>query len=476
VSGVRRALPWIAWNVVLVAVTLMLLAFRGQFDQAHVTLVYLLLVLLGSASGGRGLGILLAFTCFLLIDYLFQTPYGTLSVDKGLDWLVLLTFLLTAVVATQLLARASAAAAAARERADEIDRLSSLGAETLSAGRAEDALAATMEVIRERVGVAECELLREPEVFRAGGTPAAPLEFVPALRDARTLLLPLAAHGRTVAVLRLADPGGLGLDPPKTRFLNALAYYAALAVDRVRLVAAAEHADALREADRLKDAVLASVSHDLRTPLTTIKALAHDIAEAGDERAALIEQQADRLNRMVADLLDLSRLDAGGIRVRPEVNTVEDLVGATLQEMSGTLHGHEVRTDAVAANAVVAGRFDFVHSLRILTNLLENALKYSPARTPIEISVGREDDSLVIGVADRGAGVPAAERERIFEPFYRPASSPPDTGGAGLGLAIARRLAVVQGGSLVHRDRPGGGSIFELRLPAAPLPAETTSM
>jgi two-component system sensor histidine kinase KdpD len=144
--------------------------------------------------------------------------------------------------------------------------------------------------------------------------------------------------------------------------------------------------------------------------------------------------------------------------------------------MSGTLHGHEVRTDAVAANAVVAGRFDFVHSLRILTNLLENALKYSPARTPIEISVGREDDSLVIGVADRGAGVPAAERERIFEPFYRPASSPPDTGGAGLGLAIARRLAVVQGGSLVHRDRPGGGSIFELRLPAAPLPAETTSM
>jgi two-component system, OmpR family, sensor histidine kinase KdpD len=470
VSARRRALVWIAWSVTTLAVTLVLVALRGQVEQAHVTLIYLLLVLLGSATGGRRLGFVLALTGFLLIDYLFQTPYGTLSVDKGVDWIVLLAFLVTAVVATHLLARAAAAAAAAGERADEIDRLSSLGAETLSVGRAEDALTAIAKVIRETIGVADCEIqIRDPDAVRAEPVvPAAALvERAPAVRAARTLLVPLEAHGRTVGELRLADPEGLDLDPAKVRLLNFFAYYAALAVDRVRLVAAAEHAEALREADRLKDAVLASVSHDLRTPLTTIKALAHDIAEAGEERAAVIEQQADRLNRTVADLLDLSCLDAGGVRVRIEVNTAEDLVGAALQEVSGMLRGREVITDTVRDNPVEAGRFDFVHSLRVLTNLLENAIKYSPACTPIEISVSREDGVLVFAVADRGVGVPASERERIFAPFYRPASAPPDTGGAGLGLAIARRLAIVQGGSLAYRPRPGGGSIFELRLPAA---------
>ena len=454
-SRQRTAALWIGWSGIFLGVTVLLVALRGQFDQAHVTLIYLLLVLLGSASAGRGLGILLAVTGFLLIDYLFQTPYGTLSVDKGLDWLVLLAFLVTAVVATQLLARAGAAAAAARERADEIDRLSSLGAETLSAGRAEDALAAITAVIRERMGVPECELVASDTA---------------AVHDEKAMLLPLVAHGRVVGVLRLADPAGLRLDAPRVRFLHAISYYAALAIDRVRLVAEAEHAEALRQADRLKDAVLASVSHDLRTPLTTIKALARDIAEGGEERAAVIEQQADRLNRMVSDLLDLSRLDAGGVAVKPEVNTAEDLVGAALQQVSGMLQSREVRTDAVAASEIVAGRFDFVHSVRILTNLLENALKYSAPTTPIEVFISREDPFLVIGIADRGIGVPPEERERIFEPFYRPPTSPPDTGGAGLGLSIARRLATAQGGTLVHRDRPGGGSIFELRLPATALP------
>jgi len=239
----------------------------------------------------------------------------------------------------------------------------------------------------------------------------------------------------------------------------------------VRLVAEAEHAQALREADRLKDALLASVSHDLRTPLTAIKALAHDIAAAGDERAAVIEQQADRLNEMVADLLDLSRLNAGGIAMRPEINTAEDLVGAAIQQVAGALDGREVRTALDLAQPVPVGRFDFVHSLRILVNLIDNAAKYSPRASPIDLEVGKDGAMLSIAVLDRGPGVPAPERERIFEPFYRPAGVAPDARGSGLGLAIARRLAEAQGGSLAYADRPGGGSAFTLRLPAASLAA-----
>jgi two-component system, OmpR family, sensor histidine kinase KdpD len=208
------------------------------------------------------------------------------------------------------------------------------------------------------------------------------------------------------------------------------------------------------------------VSHDLRTPLTTIKALAHDIAGDGDDRAATIEQQADRLNHMVADLLDLSRLNAGELPVRAELNAAEDVVGAAIQQVSGAFGGREVRTSIAWSEPVLVGRFDFVHALRILVNLLENAHKYSPREQPVDIELARAGSMISISVADRGPGIPVAERERIFEPFYRPERSTPDAGSAGLGLSIAQRLATAQGGTLTYADREGGGSVFTLELPA----------
>jgi len=234
----------------------------------------------------------------------------------------------------------------------------------------------------------------------------------------------------------------------------------------VRLIAAVERAEALREADELKDALLASVSHDLRTPLTTIKALAHDLRQEGHDRAGTIEDEADRLNRFVADLLDLSRLNAGSFSVVPEVNTVEDLFGAALQRVSGTLRQRGLHVDVDAGEPLLVGRFDFVHSLRVVVNLIENAAKFSPEGSTIGLSAERRDDEIRIAVSDRGTGVPAGEEERIFEPFYRPAGQP-DIGGAGLGLSIARRMAEAQGGTVRYEPRVGGGSVFELRLPAA---------
>jgi two-component system sensor histidine kinase KdpD len=506
--------PWLFWTVVLLVVTAGMIVGRDALDQAHVALIYLLVVLGASASGGRAVGVVLACAGFALIDYFFQAPFATFTVGKRPDWIVLIAFLATATVATQLLSRATAEAEAARRSAEEIDRLSSLGAETLSVGRAEEALLAIAKVIRDTVGAAVCEIyVRDAErdvlvntasvgdaAIPANGRPPTELvswvaehgriaaerpdhtiafaDTAPADRmslelgapEVLSLALPLVVHRRTVGVLRLADPRPIALAPATQRFLSALAYYAALGVERVRLVAEAEHAEALREADHLKDALLASVSHDLRTPLTTIKALAHDIAGAGDERAAVIEQQADRLNRMVADLLELSRLNAGALPVRAEINAAEDLVGAAIQQIAGMLNGREVRTAIALGEPVLVGRFDFVHSLRILVNLLENAIKYSPANSPIDLAVRRENGSLVIAVADRGPGIAPAERERVFEPFYRITNRPPGGGGgAGLGLAIARRLAEAQGGTVTYVDRAEGGSCFVLSLPAASL-------
>jgi two-component system sensor histidine kinase KdpD len=279
------------------------------------------------------------------------------------------------------------------------------------------------------------------------------------------LLLPLRVRERNVGVLAIVHDQGLELDAEARRVLDALSYYAALGVERARLVADAQNTEALRQADKLKDALVASVSHDLRTPLTTIKALAHDLSGGGDERAIIIEQEADRLNEFVANLLDISRIQAGSWKPIPEVNEVEDLVGAALQRVAGPLGSRAVTVSLDPDHPILIGRFDFTTTLRALVNLLDNAIKYAPVASPIELSVRRDGDMIAFAVSDLGPGVLAAEAERIFEPFYRPPGTPPDIGGTGLGLSIARGLVEAQGGSLRYTPRPGGGSVFTLAVP-----------
>jgi len=354
----RGALGWAAWIAALAVLTAAMAAVRGDLDKAYVALGYLLLVLAASARGPRARGFALAVLAFLGFNAVFIPPYGTLAVHDARDWLVLVTFLAVAGVATHLLSRARSEAERARRRADEISRLS----------------------------------------------------------------------------------------------------------------VQAERAKALGEADRLKDALIAAVSHDLRTPLTTIKALAHDLAEHGDDRAVTIEEEADRLNRMVADLLDLSRLNAGEMPVSPAIVAAEDLLGAALQRVSGSIGERGVRARLDPGEPLLLGRLDFVQSLRVLVNLVENAHKYG-AGQPVDVSAAREGERLVFRVADRGPGVPEDERERIFQPFYRRPGTSPDVGGAGLGLSISRRLAEAQGGTLAVEPRPGGGSVFVFTLPGAELEA-----
>lgn len=505
---------WAFWFAVLAAVTVGMLAVRESLDKAHVALGYLLVVLGASSRGGRALGLSVSGVAFLSFNFFFLLPHYTLVIAHPLDWLILFAFLATASVAAQLLARARSEAREAEQRAMEIDRLSSLGAEALNAGRADDALVAVAEMIRTTLGVVRCEIhLRAAggetvtlaaaagatlpadedsvtyagaslvewvarsgrrAIVRADGTvrieAAADTSELPlALADAHTLLVPLRVRDRAVGVLRIAHSATMTLDHAQQRFLTALAYYAALGAERVRLVAEAEDAEVLRQAGQLKDALLASVSHDIRTPLTTIKALAHDLGASGDERAIIIEEEADRLNRFVADLLDLSRITGGALTITPEITPADDLLGATIQRVSGALDGRTLNASIEEGEPLLVGRFDFVHSLRALGNLVDNALKYSPRGGVVDLSARRVNGMLEFAVADRGPGVAPAEQERIFEPFYRPPGTAPDVGGAGLGLSIARRLAEAQAGSVGYEPRDGGGSVFVLRLPAADL-------
>ena len=462
----RQALRWGLAIVVTAAVTAAMVHYRDAFDQVHVVLVYLLIVLFASASSGRVLGITLACAGFVLIDYYFQPPYGQVAVGKPLDWVALIAFLVTALVSTNLLTRALSEAEEARRRTIEVESLARLGSETLSAGRAEEAPTRIVEIIKSAVGMSEGSITATTDE-------AAPLWSTTPEGQVREIVIPLRVQDRVVGALRLANATPVALDAAQRRFLDAIAYYAALSLDRVRLVAEAERAEALREADRLKDIVLASVSHDLRTPLTTIKALAQSEALQGSEGAAAIEEQADRLTRLVSDLLDLSRLKSGGFSATPELNTAEDLIGAAVRQTRGLFDGRPVRAVIDLHSPALVGFFDFAQSLRVLGNFLENAARYSPASETVELAARRDGDELVFSVSDRGPGVAEADRGRIFEPFYRAAGSAPDAAArAGLGLSIARTLAQIQGGSVTYQQRPGGGAVFELRLPASELRAD----
>jgi two-component system sensor histidine kinase KdpD len=499
----------------LVLSTAVLMPMRPSLDKTNVALAYLLVVLAVSARSGRGPGLATSVGAFLCFNFFFLPPYYTLTVADPLNWAVLGAFLVTSLVAAQLLARARNEAAAARARAIEVERLSSLGAETLKAGRADEALQAIAEMIRSTLGARGCEVWTpgdgeptlvashgdpQPEAARreagrpgreqvirwvaehgraavevrdgslrvneADGPPALPAS----VRDASLLVLPLRVRARTVGVLSIVPGDDPPLEAGREHFLEALSYYAALGVERRRLSIEAERADALQKADELKNAVLASVSHDLRTPLTTIKALAHEIAADGDDRALTIEEEADRLNRFVGDLLDLSRLNSGSLQVHPVINAAEDLVGAALQRVSGTVGDHELVASLDPTEPLLLGRFDFVHTLRALVNLIENALKFAPPGSRVEVQARRTPDALEFVVADRGPGVPEAEREQIFVPFHqRDGGGARDAAGAGLGLSIARGLAQAQGGGVRYEARTGGGSVFILSVRPADL-------
>jgi two-component system sensor histidine kinase KdpD len=500
----RRARAWALSFGLLAALTALSVAYRPLLNQrqAPVALTLLMVVLLGSVTAGRTLGLALAFGGFLVINYFFQVPYGDVGVHDPADWLVLITFVVTADVASRLLARAQRLAEAAQRRAEEVERLADLGAETLAAPLSAEALRAIAAVITDTLRLDRCEIwdvdadgvtrLVAGAPMPTDGTPPPDAKRLARVRDddaaprgetsaaersrryAEILagapadaLVPLSAHGRMVGALRIARSGGLRLDDSQRTFLQALAHYAALGVERARLAADLRQSEILREADRLKDFFLAAVSHDLRTPLTTIKALAHERVRAGDRGAAVIEEQADRLTRMVDDLLDLSRARAGVLPTAAELNTAEDVVGAARRQVVGVLGDRPVEAHFREEGGPLVGHFDFVATLRVLGNLIENAHKYSPAGQPIRLEVAREGDTLRFTVGDRGPGVADEERERIFGLFHRAPGTRPDTDGAGLGLAVARALAESQGGSVSYEARDGGGSTFTLRLPAS---------
>jgi two-component system, OmpR family, sensor histidine kinase KdpD len=416
--------------------------------------LYILAVLVVAILYGSLYAVLAAVASMLAFNFFFLPPYHTFQLSDSGNWFALAAYVATAIAVGTLAARARYRAAQAEQRERETALLADVGAELLRG--------AELDQETERVSVRAAEVLgvsRARIELSVEGDPA----------DGE------AAHALAsgdAAVGTLYTPAGEEPAPEtKRRLLPALAALLAVARDRERLAREGIETEALRRSDAVKTAVIRAVSHDLRTPLATIEAALDglqnkEIELDEDDRAALLDSvrlEHARLKRLVEDLLDLSRLQAGAAAPVAELWPVDDLI----EEVIASLPARN-RVAVTLQPETGNVRVDAVQIERVLANLLENALRYSPPDEPVIVETETLQGELVIRVSDRGPGVPEGERERIFEPFHRLDGR---EHGAGLGLAIARGFAEANGGRLWIE--PGrSDTTFALSLPQVDHAAE----
>jgi two-component system sensor histidine kinase KdpD len=291
------------------------------------------------------------------------------------------------------------------------------------------------------------------------------------LPGSEALYLPLLGAKGALGVLAIR-PGERGhrLDPEQVRLLEAFANQIALAVERTNLAAEAQAATLEAETERMRSSLLASVSHDLRTPLTAIEGAAGTLLKSGDGLAPevrrdlldSIHEEAERLNRFVGNLLEITRLESGSVTVRKQWQPAEEVIGVALERFHAQLAGRSVTVSVPAQLPLVP--LDDVLVGEVLANLLDNALKFAPPASPLAVGAHEEDGGITFEVADRGPGLPPGEERRIFEKFYR-VPRPTGEPGAGLGLAICRAIVGAHGGTISGSNRPGGGALFSFWLP-----------
>jgi two-component system sensor histidine kinase KdpD len=262
---------------------------------------------------------------------------------------------------------------------------------------------------------------------------------------------------------------GRHLSQEQVRLMEAFANQAALAIERVQLADQARQAQLLKATEELQSALLNSISHDLRTPLVSITGALSSLQEGinldGETRQSLLDtarEEAERLNRLVGNLLDMTRIEAGAIQVRRDSCDVLDLIGTAIESIKDQLGDHPVNVYVPDDLPLVP--MDFVLIERVLVNVLDNAIKYSPERAPIEIQANLDENDLEIKILDQGPGIPPKDLERIFDKFYR-VHRPGYVRGTGLGLSICKGIVEAHGGSIYARNRPDGGAMITIVLP-----------
>ncbi|TDD46174.1 sensor histidine kinase KdpD [Nonomuraea terrae] len=467
----RRVAGWVLAVAGMPLLTAVLAQFREVVSLPSEILFFLCLTVGVALAGGMWPAITAAIGGSMLLNWFFTPPVGRFTINDPENLFALIVFVLVAAAVSTIVDIAARRTREAARAGADAELLSTLAGHVL---RGEAALASLLERTRETFGLTSVTLLeRRPEAARAaddqsdpdawrivatsGGTPST----CPAQSDTDVQIddtLVLAARGRL-------------LDAADRAVLEAFAAEAAVALRQERLQQEAARAQPLAEADKMRTALLAAVSHDLRTPLASAKAAVESLAATGvdwsdHDRAELLDTAAeslDKLDRLVANLLDMSRLQAGVLGVTPQPIALEEIVPRAVDDL-GPLRDRVEGDISVELPEIAA---DPALLERVLVNLMANAVRYSPPDRPVLLTASRHGEQVEIRVVDRGPGIPPEAHDRVFQPFQR-LGDRDNHSGVGLGLALSRGLTEAMGGTLVPEDTPGGGLTMILTLPTAP--------
>ena len=488
---VHRWMPFV-YGIGLVAVTTLLgLPLRSFIDPTNLVMLYLLAVVLAALWLGRYPAVLVSLVSVLAFDLVFVQPYHTFAVADAQFVLTFIALLSVGLLISTLTAQAREQATASRDQATHTRTLYELSRDLAMVLDPADVARTVMNHV-DRVfrGEAVVLLVNGRSLEPALDSPRFDLDVdelgaaawayrqgqlagrcTEALSEVKGTYLPLSSTQGVVGVLGLQSVGQAGpLTPEQWRLLGAFASLTAQALTRIDLTREARQAQLLRESEKLQAALLSSISHDLRTPLASItgalSSLRDDAAYLDETARTLLVntawEQADRLDDLVGNLLDMTRLEAGVRKVRPEMCDMQDLVGVALERLGDRLEGRDIILEV--PNTLPPAPMDLPLMAQALVNLLDNALKYAPPSRTITVRAKTAGSELHLAVIDEGPGIPEEDATRIFDKFYRVQRSA-EVPGIGLGLPISKGIVEAHGGRIWAANQADQGAVFTIALP-----------
>jgi two-component system, OmpR family, sensor histidine kinase KdpD len=474
----QRVLRAIAAFLIIAAITALYRRELPTVNQTTVALSFLLAILAVSAAWGMAVSALMSVVAMLAFNYFFLPPVGRFTVADPQNWVALLAFLVTAIVGSQLSNRIQREADVAHRRRIEIEHLYAFSQKLLGEGNVIQLLNAIPNHIVEsfEAGAASVFLAEKQKFYRSGfGTLQLEEEQLKAAFDREEPLID-GAKSFSYSPIRLGmkSIGSFGISGARLtrQTLEAVGTLLGIAIERARAVEQLTKTEADRQSERLKSALLDSITHNFRTPLTSIKASVTSLlsdrppkSEQARELLEIMNEECDRLNRLIEDAAEMARLEAGEVELQFAAEGVRELIDAAMENCKFALGDRKVEFQIQPDLPRV--RADLARAKEVLVQLLENANLYSNRDKAIVVSAESNGNSVTISVADQGPGIDSMEQGLIFDKFYRGKDQRAVVQGTGMGLAIARAIVEAHGGSISVTSQPGSGSVFSFTLPEA---------
>jgi two-component system sensor histidine kinase KdpD len=466
----------------LATVVLITAVYHREFllvKTTTVVLTYLLAVLISSAVWGLGVSVATSVLAALCVDYYFLPPIGTFNITDTQDWVTLCSFLITAVIGSDLSARARRQAQEAKRQRNEVSRLYELSQRVLSAQNPDDLSNQIPSQIVELFNASSAALYisgKQISHRSRKDSPELDAARLKGVQDTGKFEMDIE-RGTTYCPVRLGRQiiGSFALTGTvvSRETLEAIASLIAAAIDRMHAIELLGKTEAARESERLKSVLLDAIAHDFKTPLTSIKAAATSLLEDLDfnkrqrgELLIVIDEECDRINRVIGQAIEMAQLDAGEAKLQPAPHFVSELIAAALEDCEPVRQSRPIRTDVQRQDARVF--CDLFWARKVLGHLIRNADLYSSPKGPITITTEQKEGFIVFHVADVGPGIEKADIDHIFAKFYRGKGQRHRVPGTGMGLPVAKAIVEAHGGSIHVTSEVGRGSVFTFSLPIEP--------